>query len=202
MWRANSLEKTLMLGKIAGRRRRRWQRTRWLDAITDSMDMSLSKFQVMMEDREACCAAAMGSQKSGMTEWLNNIKTWRSQYPQFYHITSLMYRILFFPSQCPHFNISHPTKLGVSLHCYSARMKFWIWFSAVSKPGLQDIHVPCSPNTEAFSSWAGNLNPWAPPSLLSFLSSSSSSHQTTSLSSLCSKNIPRYIQASSSNKNA
>ena len=57
-----------MLRKTEGRRRREQQRMRWLDAITDSMDMSLSKFQVMMEDREACCAAAMGSQKSGMTE--------------------------------------------------------------------------------------------------------------------------------------
>ena len=68
MRRTDSLEKTLMLGKIEGRRRRGQQWMRWLAGITDSMDMSLSKFQVMMEDREACCAAAMGSQKSGMTE--------------------------------------------------------------------------------------------------------------------------------------
>ena len=89
IWRTDSLEKTLMLGKTEGRRKRGWQRLRWLEGITDSMDMSLSKLQEMVKDRGVWRAAVHGVTKSRAR--LRNWTTlWTREYCQGIQFQSLL----------------------------------------------------------------------------------------------------------------
>ena len=88
MRRVDSLEKILMLGRIWGRRRKGRQRMRWLDGITDSMDMSLGRLQVLVMDREAWCARFMGLQRARQ-DWATELNCFLSTYP------GCFFRILF-----------------------------------------------------------------------------------------------------------
>ena len=133
IWRANSLEKTLMLGMIEGRRRRGWQRMRWLDGITDSVDMTLSKLREILRNRDTWRAAVQEVTKSWT--WLSNWTTTATDRKWSYSLSGAL-KLPEPPQRCR----SLPTPLTASIHTRRASAYvhvspmpfFWplrVWFS-------------------------------------------------------------------------
>ena len=148
-WRANSLEKTLILGGIGGRRRRGWQRMKWLDGITDSTDMSLSKLRKLVMDREAWCAAVHGvaknqTQLSDWTELNWNVMKMKAHPMAFKNSSHWLWKcsLYFYDTGNPELKLGVGGGLsGRFLHLLSNSWKLASWFHLGFKPAHSSRHI-------------------------------------------------------------